>query len=378
MSIDVEMLKNKARNTTGLEDFGPDPLDEGLHILARSIEQEAGLNAAGRTGAIGQISSVLEERLRLQSCWSEHPEILEQQLPFSIMVVGLPRTGTTALSQFLSEDPNARSIRRWEARRLTPPPDATVTDDPRVAETEAAFERRDALMPKLRKALPVGAQDPTEHSPLQGLTFFHPAMPTLYDVPSYEEWILSSDGKPSYAYMAKVLKLLQWKTPAAHWNLKCPLDLFWLPEIREVFPNSRLIWTHRDPVEVIASVCSLAEIFRQPTVDSLDLRALGPKLLNYYATGVDRAMAARAALGEHHFIDSYQRELGNDTAGTIANIYNQLGLPFTQTYADHLQSRMANRPRGQFGKHEYALSDYGLDQAEVRERFAGYIERFGL
>ena len=378
MSLDPKDLKTRATGETGLSNFGAAPLDDGLAELCRSLDTEAGLNAAGRAAIERSIVATLCERLRLEDCLARNPEILEETLLPQVFVVSLPRTGSTALSQFMSEDPGARSIRRWECNALTPPPDAAVAIDPRLIATREAFAARDKAMPTLKTMLPVEAEDPSEHGPLLGLTFRNLQLPTLYNIPAYTDWLLKADLKPAYDYFAKVLKLLQWKTPGDYWNLKNPPDLFGLDAMAKAFPEALFVWSHRDPAQSIPSVCSLAALLRGPTVDHLDKPALMAYVLEFQAEGVRRGLAARARIGEDRFVDVTQAELGRDTLGVIRGLYGRLGLPFTEAYEAHLKARMANRPRAQHGRHQYDPAEYGLTADQIRAPFADYLGRFDL
>jgi len=378
MTLDPEHLKARAREATRLDDFGSEPMDDGLRVYCAALRDEAGLNQAGLDAVEASIVATLSERLRVEACLRANPGILDQELLPQIFVVGLPRTGSTALSQFLSEDPDARSIRRWEINALTPPPDVTVLEDPRLAATRAAFRKRDEAMPELKTMLPVEAEDPSEHGPLLGLTFRNLQLPTLYTVPTYTAWLLASDMTPAYAYLAKVLKLLQWKTPGRHWNLKNPPDLFALSAIHAVFPDATLVWTHRDPAKAIPSVASLASTQRLTGVDSLDKVSFMQEMLQFQFAGVERGLADREAIGEEAFVDSTQADLAKDTIGVIRALYGKIGFPFTPEYQAHLEARMHNRPRGQHGAHRYDQAEFGVTDDQIRAPFAAYLSRFSM
>ena len=378
MHLDPKTLIDRAKAETGLSQFGPDPFEDGLEVCCAALEREAGLNDAGRASAAAAIVASLAERLRADDWFRRHPEILDVELAPQIFVVGLPRTGTTALSQFMSEDPGARSVRRWELNSLTPPPDAAGPVDPRIAATRAAFAARDAAEPRFRTMLPLDAEDASEHGQLLGLTFRSLHYPTLYNVPSYRQWLLTADMRPAFAYLAKVLKLLQWKSAGRHWNLKNPPDVMLLEALAEVFPQATFVWTHRDPALSIPSVCSLAALMRARTVDHLDKPALMAALLDFQSEGVRRGLAARAKLGVRRFVDVTQAELGRDTLGVIRRLYDKLGLPFTPDYEAHLTRRMENRPRGQHGRHEYDLAEFGVTAEDIRGHFRDYLARFDI
>lgn len=378
VTLDPQQLKAHASAQTGLSDFGEAPFEESLAILCRSLENEARLTPEGVQLAKALLTGHLAERLRLEDFVRRHPALLDQPLAPAVFLVGMPRSGTTALAQHLSEDPALRSIPRWESRRLTPPDKGAHTPgDPRIAEIRAEFEEAFRQMPWRQKILPNNHDDPAEHGQLLALTFLNLQWPTLYRVPSWTNWALRQDLTPGYAYLSRVLKVLQWAKPAARWSLKLPPDLFALDTIAALFPDARFIWAHRPPVEAISSLCSLCVQVREKQGRALaDPLEIGAEQLEFQALAVDRAMAARERIGEARFVDVWQADLGRDTAGTIAALYDRLNLTLSPAYLARLGQRMREKPRGRFGNHDHDLSGYGLDEDCVNARFAGYVARF--
>ena len=376
MAFNSENLKSRACAETGLDNFGEAPCETSLEILCRSLDEEARLGEEGVAKAEALLVGHLAERLRLEDFIGRHPEVLDQPVAPAIFQVGMPRSGTTALAQHLSEDPALRSIPRWESKRLTPPETGAFTeDDPRIAEIRAEFAEAFKDMPWRQKILPNNYDDPAEHGLLMALTFLNLQWPTLFRIPGWTEWALAQDITPGYEYLARVLKVLQWAHPARRWNLKLPPDLFALDAIAKVFPNAVFVWSHRDPVESISSVCSLcAQVREKQGGARVDPLEVGPEQLEFQARAVDRGLAARAKIGEDRFIDVRQADLGADTLGTISTLYDQLGLEMSGEYRANLETRMREKPRGRFGKHEHDLASYGLTETQVRERFSAYID----
>jgi hypothetical protein len=377
MPLDPEDLKARARAQTGLDEFGDAPM-EGLSILCHSLAEEARLAPEGVAFAEKLILSSLTERLKVEDHLTRHPEILDQQVAPILQMIGMPRSGNTALAQHLSEDPRARSILRWEVNDLIPSEEGPRTDsDPRIAKSRAAFEAAFKAMPWRQAILPNNFDDPAEHGVLLGHTFLNLHYPTLYRVPTYEAWLLKQDLTPAYAYLAKILKLLQAQRSAAFWNLKLPPDLFGLDAIEAVFPGTKYIWSHRNPVQSMSSVCSLCAALREKQGEAeIDKTEIGPEQLRFESEGVLRAMASRDRIGEERFFDVYQGDLASDLVGTIAQLYDGLGMEFTEAYRAQLTSRIEHKPRGRFGKHEHHLEDYNLTEAQVLERFQPYVDRF--
>lgn len=377
MILDPIKLKDMAVTRTGLSAFGTAPLDEGLAIYCAALAHEAELSEHGMMVAAESIISTLSERLQVEDALSRNPAILDRPLGSLLMIVGIPRTGTTALSQYIAEDPRARSILRWEARELVRQhAGPNHTEDPRIERARASFATRNREQPWLQSVLPVDYNDPAEHGPMLGLTFLNLQLPVRYHVPSYATWLSEQDLTPAYRYLEKVLKLLQSQSPGQFWNLKNPPDLFALDVIHKVFPDARFIWTHRDPVDSIGSVCSLAAALRRSAGAAVSERGIGDSLSSFWATGVQRAMQARERMGEDRFFDINQRDLSAAGISTIQCLYADLDIPFSQEYRVKLERRLFEKPAGRHGKHSYVLSDFGLDPTALRGKFAAYIDRF--
>lgn len=378
MALDPEDLKARARADTGLQDFGEAPLDESLSRFCRALTEEARLSPEGVGKVEALMLSRLNERLRVENFIARHPEVLEQTVAPLLLLAGMPRSGTTAFAQHLSEDPALRFIPRWESLSLVPPEQGAHGDaDPRLTQSRDAFQAAFSEMPWRQAMLPNNYDDPAEHGVLMGLTFLNLQMPTLYRVPSWEAWMMEQDLTPGYEYLAKVLKILQWAKPAARWSLKLPPDLFALDVIDQVFPGTTFIWSHRHPLESMSSVCSLTASLREKQAGAaVDPTEIGPGQLAFQAEGCDRAMAARAIIGENRFVDVYQSDLSDDLPVTMERLYASLRLDFTDAHRANLIARVREKPRGRFGSHEHHLDRYGLSADEVIARFETYVDRF--
>jgi hypothetical protein len=110
----VDELLAAATDETGLADFGDDSFREGLERLVESVTAESTLNEMGEVVLPMLIGRLLRSRLEVEGWYRRHPEIADEPIAAPLIGLGLPRTGSTALSFLLAEDPNARSLRLWE------------------------------------------------------------------------------------------------------------------------------------------------------------------------------------------------------------------------------------------------------------------------
>ncbi len=147
----AEELMDAARGATGLADFGEDSFREGLEMLAASLEAEAGLNETGRAASRSRLIGLLSNRLRIEDWIRQHPEVESEEVVAPIVVLGLPRTGSTALASLLTKDPGTRYLRTWESAIPLPPPEtATQHDDPRIGLVQGGIDAMNEEHPQWR------------------------------------------------------------------------------------------------------------------------------------------------------------------------------------------------------------------------------------
>ncbi len=378
MPFSVAALLHGARSATGLNDFGDPTFCEGLEQLVEAIEREATLNATGRMAHEAQITRYLCERLRIEDWYRRRPEIASARIAGPVFITGLPRTGTTALSHLLAADPDTRSLQMWESQSPTPPPErATYATDPRIAEADArnAPLRND---PDFRRMYDATATSPTENIDLLGQHFRTQHFEGMAHVPGYVRWWLGCDMVPAYRHHERVLKLLQWRCPPNRWHLKSPPDLCCLEAFVTVYPDARIVWTHRDPAKVLASVCKLISIVRRTQTDHVDLHELGREQLALWSEGVRRALAFRKRAGEDRFADVFMPDLVARPIETVSTLYASVGLPFTDRAERAMRAWSAEHPQRKHGALSYTLDEFGLRLDEVRDAFRDYTRHFAL
>jgi hypothetical protein len=378
MALEGTALLAGACSATGLDDFGAPGFREGLDVLLLALTEEARLNALGGLAHEALIGGYLQQRLRIEDWYRRHPEIAQQQVGGPLFVTGLPRTGTTALSHLLAADPDTRSLAMWESQEPTPPPErATYTTDPRIAEADArnAFFRGD---PDFLRMYDGTATSPTENIDLLGQHFATQHFEGMAHVPSYIRWWLAHDMVPAYRHHERVLKLLQWRCPPTRWFLKSPPDLCHLDAFCTVYPDARIVWTHRDPAKVLASVCKLIFIVRRTQTDHVDLHELGREQLALWSEAVRRALAFRKQSAEARFADVFMDDLVADPIATVAALYERVGLPRTAAAEAAMRAWSDDHPQHKHGAMPYTLAEFGLSLGEVRDAFHDYTRHFDV
>lgn len=378
LSFDAESLMAAAREATGLADFGDDRFREGLDVLLETYQKTANFGAKGRKRQAGRVLQLLGTRLRIEEAFRKHPEIREREIRRPVYLTGLPRTGTSALFNLLAADPAARPLLLWEGTFPDPAENlAPGETDPRYLAVKAYYERAREKDPEFTKIHFADADTPEECVLLQAHAFCDVQMGIEVLMEPYASWFQRQDLHHAYAYYADLLRLLDWQRPGERWLLKSPAHLWAVDVLAELFPDVGLVFTHRNPLESMASMCSMMEALMKDR-EGFDLRELGPVVVEYYARSLERGLAARDALDPARYVDVDYLTLIDDNLAAARRIYDHFELPLPPESEAALVAHASSHTQGQHGRHEYELDKYGLDGDRVRTRLAAYIERFGL
>jgi hypothetical protein len=273
----------------------------------------------------------------------------------------------------MSEDPVGRTLLFWESTQPSPPPEpATYRTDPRIAKVQRQTDLLYQLSPRLAIAHDFDAESPEEDNTFYAHDFRAGIIGFLFDVPDYARWLHEDDLIGLHEYARRQMQHLSWKVRGDYWVLKAPAHLFSLPALLGAFPDAAIIVTHRDPLQVIPSLCSLAAGFRILHTNRLDLRRLGAELAEALAVGPERAIAARATLDPSRFFDVSYDKMVADPIATVRAACAHFGYDFTPEYESKARRYLAENPRHKHGAHRYRLEDFGLDAETINRHFAAY------
>jgi hypothetical protein len=376
----VDELLAQARQQTNLSNFGSDEFREGLDILVNALDREARLNDTGRMGNDAQIVMLLANRLQVEDWYARHPEIDEQEIVVPLIGLGLPRTGSSALGVLLGEDPAVRSLRNWETMWPCPPPEtATLANDPRIAMAESSMARRGVMFPRMELMLPSTATSPMECQLFMAMDFKSQIFQAFVHIPSYVEWFIhKADLVPTYRYVKRVLKLLQWRCPPNLWRLRNPSHSLFINALDEVFPDARFVMTHRDVGAVIPSVADLYYELRKAFSDDVDMVAIGTETSSVFELGMHRMIAFRDAGNENRFFDIQFSAFQKNPFPCIEALYAFLG----ETLSPQARANMEKWWQAQVPEQRrYERTDpsvFGLNPERLRAQFRFYAERFNV
>jgi len=378
-SLSEESLIRAARRSSGLHDFVDESFRVPMRRMLHSLEQEAELHPLGRVTVRESLVRALVNRLRLEDLSDRHPEIAATPVANPVFVVGLQRTGTTMLQRLLTCEPSLRAMPAWEG--LNPAPFPRPADrygrDPRIRLAKTAERALRYLAPELFSIHPVEAEEPEEDIHLLDVSFVSPAIDAIAPVPSYQAWFCEVDQLPAYRYMRRLIQLLLWQR-GDRWLGKTPHHLEYLDELLSVFPDAKVIITHRDPARTVASFCSMMAHSRAMFSDRVDPIEIGKQFSSKAIRAVERSMKARARLDPGAFLDVLYQDVVADPLKEVRRVYDFIGLELEPETEAIMQLWLRNNTQTKHGVHGYRLEDFGLDRESLDPHFEAYRSQYGV
>lgn len=392
IALTKDALFKRAYQATGLTSFGKDFSDEPLEKLLQSINQEADLHPIGRFITRERFVGLLNIRLRAEYLFHKYPQILEQELYPSWIIIGLQRTGTTKLQRLLAMDPDHRVIPSWEVINPIPlqlglydlqqggnnAPQSDIAGaqphrdtpyphprDKRISVAKTSVTALKWMSPGFFAIHPIDAMQPEEDILMLDVSFLSTTPEAMMHVPSYASWLEKTDQSPAYAYAAKLLKFLQWIKPAKRWVLKTPHHLEFPDLIEKHFGDVHFIWPHRTIYESVPSFMSMVTYNHMIFSNNVDERRIAHHWVRKTGYMLDKALDYRnSEANNNRFIDLDYRELVQDSIPVLSKIYSMNG-GLNQGLIKRFQDHEEENPHRKHGTHQYSLADFGLTSSDI-------------
>ena len=385
IELSEKLVLESAQAATGLSDFGPDDFRDRLRRLIDEWNADKRAYAVKRGFLLRYLIRYASSRLLIEDTLKRHPEIHDEKIDRPIIVVGLPRSGTTHLLNLLGADSRLRSTPLWEINEpILNPLDPVGPDgiDPRYARCAAQWEASRTSNPLSAAMHPMEPDHLHEDLELMCPDFASYNFEWIARSPRWRDFYLSTDQTPHYEYMKTGLKILQWQDvqagkPRKRWVTKCPQHLEQLPVLRKVFPDATVAITYRDPVEVIQSAITMLAYGERMFYPDIDAQGL----LEYWTDRVERLL--RACVRDRHLwpesqsIDVPFEDFMADDISVVHEIWNRAGLPQSETADREIREFIDSHPRGRYGQIVYNLErDFGITPNELRKRFDFYFDAY--
>lgn len=377
VELTVDAVLAAAVERTDLADFGADDFRARLGLWLDEVDADPERTGLGRMMLFRDCVRYAGNRLRIRDLLTRHPEILDVEIASPIVVVGLPRSGTTHLVNLIAADRRLRSLPLWESYEPVPGPDdapaASPAADPRYRRAEQDWKGMEAMLPVMAAMHPMRPDHVHEELELQLPDFSSYQLEWVARAPRWRDHYLAHDQTPHYGYLKTVLQILQWRRPGERWVLKSPQHLEQLGPLLATFPDATVVVTHRDPVSVVQSAATMMAYaarmsYRTPEPDWY---------LTYWTDRIRRLL--EASLRDGHLVPADRRadvlfhEFMADDEATVERIYETAGLAVTDGARAQIRAYVAGHPRDKDGQVAYDLRvDFGVRPDEVRAHFGFY------
>ena len=378
MKINANEILDQAKSETGLSYLGEPLFFEGLNRLIDSINNEANLNEIGIQAQPIRIQGLLTNRLRFEEDLKKFPEILDQEIIAPIVIVGLPRTGSTMTHRLLASDPNHTAMLWWEGRYPSLLPgekrgDIKARMDLGKAEVDAVV----AASPEALDIHPWDYKGADEEILLLEHNFLSTVPESFMALPSYSEWIEEQDHALAYEDLKKFIQYLQWQNPGREkkrWVLKSPHHLGFIDKMISVFPDAKIIQTHRDPIKTVPSFCSMCANLFEPLTTNFDKVFIG----KHWSNKLTRALNHCMNISEQHpdnFLDLEFLNMIKDPIDEMKKIYEFIGESFGEKTEVAMEA-WREENKHEMGAHKYSLEEYDLTESQINNNFAKYQQKY--
>lgn len=375
----IEQFHQTARDACGFDDFGEDDYSEALEILCRSLDEDAALTAIGQFAMQAMITDALQARLKVEEGWKRFPASADAKIERPLIILGLPRTGTTALHHLIGQDPKIQALEHWIQRAPKPrPPRSEWKNDPDFLDAVERVDLMFARSPEMRAIHEIEAHLPDECWNTFSQNFAHSSYAANADVRQYAKWWLESDMTLVYRRHRRTAQLIGHREPEKRWLFKDATHLFAPTAMLEIYPDAMIVQTHRDPARLIPSVCSLCWSARDALNEGTDIPTFGRSTLELWEHSIYTMMRARKGRDPKQFYDLPFERIVTDPLAAIEDIYRYFDLDYSPAADRSIRAFRADNPKGKHGAHEYTLEEWGLDASEIAERFRPYTEAYGI
>ena len=378
MKINANEILDQAKSETGLSDLGEPLFLEGLNRLIDSINNEANLNEIGIQAQPIRIQGLLSNRLRFEEDLKKFPEILDQEIIAPIVIVGLPRTGSTMTHRLLASDPNHTAMLWWEGRYPALLPGEKRGDiEARMELGKAEVDAVVAASPEALDIHPWDYKGADEEILLLEHNFLSTVPESFMALPSYSEWIEEQDHTLAYEDLKKFIQYLQWQNPGREkkrWVLKSPHHLGFIDKMISVFPDAKIIQTHRDPIKTVPSFCSMCANLFEPLTTNFDKVFIG----KHWSNKLTRALNHCMNISEQHpdnFLDLEFLNMIKDPIDEMKKIYEFIGESFGEKTEVAMEA-WREENKHEMGAHKYSLEEYDLTESQINDNFAKYQQKY--
>ena len=376
-ALNADKILEQARSASGFDYVDPS-MREGLDALINDIGANGNPNAFGQIAMQKLLQRNATARFQIEKTLHENPAMEAEPIEQPLFIIGMPRSGTTVLHALLHCDPAHRSPLSWECLLPHPVPSpATYADNAQLNQVRKEFDQLFQLVPDFKKKHYMEADSPQECLGLTALHFTSFQFLAQLYLPEYYRWLtFDSDLVNTMAWHKRFLQYLQsGGVKGQRWLLKSPVHLLQLQALFEIYPDARIVMTHRHPAKVVPSAASLVSSVRSLYSDTEDPARTGKEQLVAWGHYCGRFLEERKALDkESQIIDLQFDDFAADQMSVVEQIYSRFGWELTDQARAPMRDFLAAQPKDKHGEHEYTLQQFGLGDADINAHYQHYLD----
>ena len=376
LQLDAEEMLTAALKHAGRDDFLDRSFYPPLQRLIAACNAESDLSAFGRYSVRFDVLRSLNNLLEFEDVELLHPQVLSRPIERPLFIMGMPRSGTTFLHELVTQHPGTIAPLAYQTVYPNPSPSGRFGQKLRQGWIEGQLRLVRILAPQLNRLHPISATSPQECTDITSQVFQSLRYDSVYRVPSYQRWLEHHGHIDAYRFHRRFLQHLDVQMPGRRWVLKSPDHVFALSALKTVYPDARLVFVHRDPVRVLASVAKLTEVLRRPFARSIDRVDIGRQVCASWIDGAQRM--TRAAAGSDSILHLHYRQIVSAPLETASRLFRHAGLALTEEATRRMQRWLERDRNSNKGRRNYNLATFGLDAGALHAQFTPYIEAFGV
>lgn len=377
----LDPLHDVVAKETGSTDFGPGDYLPGLKVLLQSMDYDPHFSATGRRAAWGQVIGVLMGRVHAIQSMKDNPGFGAHPITSPVVITGVPRTGTTALHRLMAVDPRLQGLQTWLLDSPMPrPPIETWRSYPEFQKSMAVIEARYAAAPQKRAAHHIAAEEVHECCMVLRQSFVSNLWSCGWSAPTYDAWWQCQSEEPAYHHYYRCVQLIGSNEPKKRWLLKNPGHIDNLDLLFAIFPDAKVIQTHRDPAKAVPSLVSLL-MNLHPIMEEGRTQQRAENMLAREVAKWSSAVRKAEKVRQQHpgkVLDVIHADFHREPMAVLERIYAFIGMDIPDATRAALAQRIEEKPELAHGVHRYNIADYGMTEEEAREPFRDYIERYEL
>lgn len=377
----LDQLHELVAKEVGAEDFGPSDYLAGLEVLLQSMDYDPHFSTLGRRMAWGTVVGVLRGRAQAARSMRENPGFDAHVIAAPVVITGVPRTGTTALHRLLAVDQRFQGLQTWLLDSPMPrPPIETWKNHPQFQKSVATLEAQYAAAPEKRAAHYRAAEEVHECCMALRQSFVSNLWTCAWSAATYDAWWQCQSEEPAYRHYHRCVQLIGSNDPQKRWLLKNPGHIANLDLLFAVYPDAKVIQTHRDPAKALPSLVSNLMQLNSLTEEGRSEQRAQIMLAREVAKW-SSALRKAEPVREHHpgqVLDVLHGDFHRDPMRVLERIYAFIGMDITDAAREGFARRIRAKPELAHGVHRYDIANYGMTHGEVREPFRDYIRRYDL